>query len=271
MESAGSKVFHTVELLEEILMNFEINNLFRLQRTSTTFRNVLQSSRFKRKMFLSTSSPTVKVSHQLRSPLVVLALLKVPRTSLDNTQCKVSTPANTADISFAQDDDNSELNINPFLESSMFAMPEYDIKFHSSRIEHECRQCSPSKKHLSMSSNKHELIPSKDRACCHEALSIWCTIRINDPEGPSSNESPLPLESWKHMRLAKSLPTDVEVTFNVYDPASSTSWPTFGSSVRLLPGQNSFQQLLDLVEKEMTKGGCRPTSNKTEVAESESC
>lgn len=64
MESPGSKVLHTVELLEEVLTNLDINDLFGVQRTSTTFRDVLQSSHFKRKMFMLASSPT-EVSESL--------------------------------------------------------------------------------------------------------------------------------------------------------------------------------------------------------------
>lgn len=111
-----------------------------------------------------------------------------------------------------------------------------------------------------MPCSKDDSIPSNARARCHVALSIWCTIRISDQQDRATNESPLPLESWKKMRLAKSLPADVDVTFNVYDPASSISWPTFGSTVKLLPSQNSFYQLLDVVEEEMAKGGCDPGS-----------
>lgn len=144
----------------------------------------------------------------------------------------------------------------------MFKTPEYDIKFHSSEIEHECGLCSPTKTHISTASSKHDQSPFSERTCCHENLSIWCTLRMKNRDF-SPNESPLPLESWKQMRLAKSLPTDVDVTFNVYDPASSSSWPTFGSTVRLLPGQNSFQQLLDVVEREMLKGCCISLTSAT--------
>lgn len=115
-----------------------------------------------------------------------------------------------------------------------------------------------------MLSNKEELTTSNDRLCYRAILSIWCSVRLHDLRERRCGGRSLLLGSWKDMRLAKSLPVDVEVTFNVYDASSSSSWPTYGSTVKLLRNEENFQGLLTVVERDMVKGGCELEFKKEE-------
>lgn len=56
LPSAAQRVFGTVELLEHILLNVPLTNLFVLQRTNTTFKDTIDGSRrVKQRMFLETA------------------------------------------------------------------------------------------------------------------------------------------------------------------------------------------------------------------------
>ena len=69
MTAVTAKVLALPELLEEILIKLPQQDLLRVQRVNTIFRDIIQKPRVQRKLFLCVKEPTKRTIHPRINPL----------------------------------------------------------------------------------------------------------------------------------------------------------------------------------------------------------